>query len=69
MNREKSNLIGWRQTLTTSPPNHIRFLLVRATKIAKWKTGLTMVCWLSIGRVPVPDERYDWLCEHHKPVR
>ncbi len=39
-NREKSNLIGWRQTLTTSPPNHIRFLLVRAKKIAKWKTGL-----------------------------
>ncbi len=29
-NREKSNLIGWRQTLTTSPANHIRFLLVRA---------------------------------------
>jgi hypothetical protein len=29
-NREKSNLIGWRQTPTTSPANHIRFLLVRA---------------------------------------
>ena len=29
-NREKSNLIGWRQTLTTSPANHIRFLLIRA---------------------------------------
>ena len=40
-NREKSNLIGWRQTLTISPANHIRFLLVRAKKIAKWKTGLT----------------------------
>ena len=40
-NREKSNLIGWRQTLTTSPANHIRFLLVRANKFAKWKTGLT----------------------------
>ena len=40
-NREKSNLMGWRQTLTTSPPNHIRFLLVRAKKIAKWKTGFT----------------------------
>ncbi len=39
-NREKSNLIGWRQTLTTSPANHIRLLLVRAKKIAKWKTGL-----------------------------
>ncbi len=42
-NREKSNLIGWRQTLTTSPtspPNHIRFLLARAKKIAKWKTVL-----------------------------
>ena len=26
-NRERSNLIGWRQTLTTSPANHIRFLL------------------------------------------
>ena len=42
-NREKSNLIGWRQTLTTSPPNHICFLLVRAKKIAKWKTGLMTV--------------------------
>ncbi len=40
-NREKSNLIGWRQTLTTSPPNHIRFLLVRAKKIAMWKTDLS----------------------------
>ncbi len=39
-NREKSNLIGWRQTLTTSPANHIRFLLVRANNFAKWKTGL-----------------------------
>ncbi len=39
-NKEKSNLIGWRQTLTTSPPNHIRFLLVRAKIVAKWKTGL-----------------------------
>ena len=40
-NRKRSNLIGWRQTLTTSPVNHIRFLLVRANKFAKWKTGLT----------------------------
>ncbi len=39
-NREKSNLIGWRQTLTSSLANHIRFLLVRANKFAKWKTGL-----------------------------
>ena len=39
-NRKKSNLIGWRQTLTSSPANHIRFLLVRANKFAKWKTGL-----------------------------
>jgi hypothetical protein len=31
---EKSNLIGRRQTLTSSPANHIRFLLVRAKKIA-----------------------------------
>ena len=38
-NKEKSNLIGWRQTLTISPPNHIRFLLVRPKKIAKLKTG------------------------------
>ena len=44
-NREKSNLIGWRQTLTTSPANHIRFLLVRANKFAKWKTGLINICW------------------------
>ena len=42
-NREKSNLIGWRQTLTSSPANHIRFLLVRANKFAKWKTGLRRV--------------------------
>ena len=38
-NREKSNLIGWRQTLTSSPANHIRFLLVRQ-EFAKWNTGL-----------------------------
>ena len=30
-----------KQTLTTSPANHIRFLLVRANKFAKWKTGLS----------------------------
>ena len=42
-NREKSNLVGWRQTLTTSPANHIRFLLVRANKFAKWKTGFNYV--------------------------
>ncbi len=41
-NGEKSNLIGWRQTLTSSPANHIRFLLVRANKFAKWKTGLSV---------------------------
>ena len=34
-------MIGWRQTLTTSPANHIRFLLVRANKFAKWKTGFS----------------------------
>ncbi len=28
-NREKSNLIGLQETLTTSPSNHIHFLLVR----------------------------------------
>ena len=38
-NKEKGNLIGWRQTLTTSPANHIHFLFVRANKFAKWKTG------------------------------
>ena len=39
-NREKSNLTGWRQTLTTSPPNHIRFLLVRAEKTPSGKRAL-----------------------------
>ena len=29
---EKSNVIGWRQTLITSPANHIHFLLIRAQK-------------------------------------
>jgi hypothetical protein len=41
-NREKSILIGWRQTLTPSPANHIHFLLVRAKEIPrfpKWKMG------------------------------
>ena len=41
-NRERSYLIGWRQTLTTSPANHIHFSLVRANKFAKWKTGLVL---------------------------
>ena len=37
---KKSNFTGWRQTLTSSPANYISFLLVRANKFAKWKTGL-----------------------------
>lgn len=38
--QEKSNLIGCHQILTTSPPNHIRYLPVRSReKIARWKTG------------------------------
>ena len=28
-----------------------------------------MLAVVSVGRVPVPDERYEWLVEHHKPVR
>ena len=57
-NREKSNLIGWRQTLTTSPANHIRFLLIRANKFAKWKTGLNCTykafyCTISISEYPI----------------
>jgi hypothetical protein len=35
-----SNMIGWRQTPTISPPNHIHFSLFSAKKIAKSKTGL-----------------------------
>jgi hypothetical protein len=38
-NRKKSDLIGWRQTLTTSPTNHIHVFLVRAKKVAEWKAG------------------------------
>jgi hypothetical protein len=45
-NREKSKLIGWRQTLTSSPvspPNHIRVLLIfRAKKNAWWKVGFSL---------------------------
>ena len=37
---KKSNLIDWQQTLTTSPANHIRFLLVCVEKITKWNVGL-----------------------------
>jgi hypothetical protein len=32
-NKEKSNLIGWRKTMTASSPNHIHFLLLGAKKI------------------------------------
>jgi hypothetical protein len=32
-NKEKNNLIGWRQILTTSTPNRIHALLVRAKEI------------------------------------
>ena len=56
-NREKSNLIGWRQTLTTTPPNHIRLLLFHAKKIAKWKTGLPRAYVLLGWRKEVPDKR------------
>ncbi len=38
-----TNLIGWRQTLTTSPPNHIRFLLVRAKKSTSGKQALKKI--------------------------
>jgi hypothetical protein len=38
---EKSNVIGWRQTLTSSHPNHICFVLVRAKKIAMWEMSLS----------------------------
>jgi hypothetical protein len=34
-NGEKGNPIGWRQTLTASPSNHIYILLVRVKKFAK----------------------------------
>ncbi len=51
---EKSNLIGWRQKLTTSPANHIRFLLVRDNKFAKWKTVFTSNSTIIVDTVPVP---------------
>ena len=53
-NREKSNLIGWRQTLTTSPPNHICFLLVRAKKIAKLNACASRKYFCTDGRPPPP---------------
>jgi hypothetical protein len=62
MNREKNNLIGWQQTLATSPPNHICFLLVHAKKITKWKTGfiislcLTPVDFTCKGTVLAPNQ-------------
>jgi hypothetical protein len=50
-NIEKRNLIGWRQTLSTSPANHILlFFLVRAKKIAKWKTDFTLSRTRRTGR-------------------
>ena len=27
------------------------------------------VTWFVAGRVPVPDERYDYLCKYYKPLR
>jgi hypothetical protein len=33
--QKESNLIGWRQTLTTSSANHIHLSLVREKKFAK----------------------------------
>ncbi len=38
-----------------SPANHIRFLLVRAKKIAKWKTGLTQ--WRSKDKINRPKDK------------
>jgi hypothetical protein len=35
-------VIGWRQTLTTSPANHIRVLLVRAKKVKDRLYGLDL---------------------------
>ena len=42
-NGEKSNVIGWRQTLTTLPANHIRFLLVRQVENRLEIVGLILV--------------------------
>ena len=48
-NREKS-MIGWRQTLSTSAPNHIRFSLVSGKKIAKWKTGFNLMAKVDLAQ-------------------
>ncbi len=50
-NREKSNLIGWRETLTTSAPNHILFLLVRAKPPSEKGLALFNLSIYDIGRV------------------
>ena len=39
-NMQKASVIGWWCRQCLSPANHIRFLLVRAKKIAQWKMGL-----------------------------
>jgi hypothetical protein len=36
----QTNFIGWQETRTTSLPNHINFMPIRAKKIDKWRTGL-----------------------------
>ena len=70
----KSNLIGWRQTLTSSPPNHIHLLLIRAKKSAKRKTDLKSAesyQWERTGarrkwsRNNAEDERSSRTCQSH----
>jgi hypothetical protein len=61
--RAKSHLIGWRQTLTSSAPNHIHFLLVHVEKIAKCKTGSAYLGLRSWTR-----NRLENIC-HKKPLR
>ena len=35
---------------------------------APWRYISLMLHVIELDRVPVPDERFDWLCEHHKPA-
>jgi hypothetical protein len=57
-NREiKSDLIGWRQTLTTSPPNHIAlFACSREIRRQAGKTGFSLYYQFESTNLQLPEK-------------
>jgi hypothetical protein len=47
-----SDLIGWRQTMTSSPANHIPFPLVRAKEVVR--VNVKVYIFIPFFQIPLP---------------